>query len=226
MKNIAVIGATGEVGGGIVQALLARGHHVTAIARSHAKLTNLAQSLGNPTNLTLVTGSLESDSTAAALVQSLPPLDAVAVSVNGPRVTAPIYTAARAFIPILPETGVFLGIGGGSADFILEDGAHLSAAQAGLRMLYRGLALETPNVHVKELTVASVVNSPATRAVAHELWVTDLEIGEHVARIIENPGDFPNPIWRLTRRDGSGLPGFAADSPTRVQGFKQAAEVK
>ena len=178
-------------------------------------------------------------------MQSLPPLDAVAVSVNGPRVTAPIlshtseelaglvtqdivthYTAARAFIPILPETGVFLGIGGGSADFILEDGAHLSAAQAGLRMLYRGLALETPNVHVKELTVASVVNSPATRAVAHELWVTDLEIGEHVARIIENPGDFPNPIWRLTRRDGSGLPGFAADSPTRVQGFKQAAEVK
>ena len=240
---MAVIGATGEVGGGIVTALLARGHRVIAVARNPARLAALvgrhAAALLHP-----LQGSFETDEAAEqardAILAMAPVLYAAILSVNGERVqldtlsqTTQAYaallaadllthfTAARALLPALAKGGVLLGIGGGSADFILDRGTHMSVAQAGLRMLYRGLAHEHPAANIRELLVASVVNSPATSAAVHPSWPTDLEIGAHVAAIIEDPEAFPGPILRMSRRGPDGLPALSADPPTRVQGLRQ-----
>jgi NAD(P)-dependent dehydrogenase (short-subunit alcohol dehydrogenase family) len=246
MKTTVVIGATGDVGSGIVRTLLQRRHAVIAIARNAARLDRLRQTLAGHDALTTLAGSLASDAQAQELVTRVRSvavsIDAVVVSVNAPRQPAALmsydseslaalinrdlithFTAARSFIPHLPRGATFVGIGGGSCDFVLHEGVPQSVAQAGLRMLYRGLAHEYRDhpVHLHELIIASVVNGVSTRANAEPQWVTDLEIGEQVAAIIENPAAFAQPILRLARRDASGRPVFSEEAPTRVQGFKQ-----
>jgi len=244
-KTVVVIGATGDVGRGIVEVLLRRGHQVAAAARNSARLAELLDELSHPDNLHAVSGALDSDERAAALVDRVrtifASIDAVVVSVNTPRHPAPLltrtsdsltalihgdlivhYTAARAFIPVLKPGGVLMGIGGGSADFILRGGVPQSIGQAGLRMLYRGLAHELAEaaVQVRQLIIASVVNGRSTRAGADPQWVTDAEVGEQVAAVLEEPGAFPGPILRIARRNEGGRPVFSAEAPTRVQGFR------
>jgi NAD(P)-dependent dehydrogenase (short-subunit alcohol dehydrogenase family) len=244
-KSILVIGATGDVGTGIVEVLLLRGHRVAAAARNSDRLGALLDRLRRPADLHAVPGSLETDQRAEAMREHVraifPAIDAVIVAVNSPRRPAPLlthasdsltalirgdliahYTAARTFIPALEPGGVLIGIGGGSCDFILHEGVPQSVAQAGLRMLYRGLAQELAAipVHVRELIIASIVNGTSTRDRADPQWVTDAEIGEQIAAIAENPAAFPGPILRIARRDGSGRPVFSAEAPTRVQGFR------
>lgn len=239
MANVVVIGATGDVGRGIAGALLARGHKVAAVARNLARLEELRQELGAPAGLHIVRGSLADDEAAAKLLDAvravLPSLEGVAVAVNAPRERADLldvgsdrfagflasdlvahFTAARTFVPALAQGGVYVGIGGGSADFILEGGAHMSIAQAGLRMMHRALAHEAAprRVHVKQLTVASVVNGATTRAQADPAWVTAEEIGAQVAALIERPQDFPQPVWRIARRDASGRPVVSHEGET------------
>ena len=250
MEYIAVIGASGEVGRGITSVLLNQGFKVAAIGQNASRLAGLATEFGDPANLRTITGSLKTDASAQILLESIrgifPRIDGVVVSVNGPRMAADVlshssdefaaliaqdlvthFTAARCFIPAIAAGGVYLAIGGGSADFILEGGVHLSAAQAGLRMLYRGIAheLDGQPITLKELTIASVVNSISTRSNAHPLWVTETEVGEQVAAMLTDPAAFPGTVWRMTRRDTSGHPGLSGEAPTRVQGFQQGPAV-
>jgi NAD(P)-dependent dehydrogenase (short-subunit alcohol dehydrogenase family) len=237
-----VIGATGDVGRGIVRVLIERGHRVAAVARNAARLQSLGDEFDRPERLLLIPGSVASDDAARSLLQSvqsvMPRIDHVVVTVNARRESGTLlqldsdalterlradlvshYTAARTFTPALAQDGVYLGIGGGSADFILEDGIYMSVAQAGLRMLYRGLALELERaaLHIRELIIASVVNGASTRAHADPLWVTDQEIGAQVADMLEHPASFPGPIWRMSRRDETGRPVVSAEAPTRAQ---------
>lgn len=247
MANVVVIGGTGDVGRGIVQVLLEHGHQVLVVARQSVRLSALtAQFNQAPAMLTLV-GSLESEASAeqlrVAISAVFPVIHGVVVSVNAPRNPHSLlaysandlasvigsdlithFTAAKALLPALASKGVYLGIGGGSADFILEGGAALSVAQAGLRMLYRGLAHEYVgrDVKINELIIASVVNSASTRSIADPHWVTDTEIGKQVAAMLEQPEAFPGPIWRIARRPEPGAHAvISAEAPTRVQGFKQ-----
>lgn len=243
-KVVVVIGATGDVGTGIVQALLQRGHEVIAAARNPERLDALVNRLGNPAALKSTTGSLESDGHAEELLRRVhairPAFDATIVSVNSPRQPGPLldhssdslatllrgdlvahYAAARTFIPAIAHGGTLLGIGGGSCDFILRGGVPQSAAQAALRMLYRGLAAELVSgpVHIRELIIASIVNGASTRDRADPAWVTDAEIGAQAAAIVEDPQAFPEPILRIARRTADGRPAFFAEPPTRIQGF-------
>jgi NAD(P)-dependent dehydrogenase (short-subunit alcohol dehydrogenase family) len=199
----------------------------------------VVRELGEAAAFHPVPGSLSSDQAAEALrdaVQKvLPSIEGVVVSVNAPRERADLmshtsealkeavctdlithFTAARAFIPALSGGGVYIGIGGGSADFILAGGAHMSIAQAGLRMLHRALAheLRRTSAELRQLTVASVVNGASTRHAADPAWVTDSEIGEQVAAMLEDPKAFPEPIWRIARRDQSGRPVISHEGPT------------
>ncbi len=246
MKNIVVIGATGDVGRGIVAALLSAGQQVAGVARNAQRLAALAAKLGASPRFHGIAGSLASDASAATTLRTvqskLARLDAVVVTVNTPRQPAPLtsyaseqfaaliggdlvthFTAARCFVPALAAGGIYVGIGGGSCDFVLHDGVPQSVAQAGLRMLYRGLAHEyrDQEVHIRELIIASVVNGVSTRAFADPSWVTEQEIGAQVTAIIERPTAFPGPILRIARRDASGQPVFSAEAPSRVQGFQQ-----
>ncbi len=251
MPCVLVIGATGDVGQGVVAALLQSGQSVLAVARQAPRLQALALALGSPPALRTLTGSVASDAQAAALkarVQALcPALSGVVVSVNAPRELAELlaqstaqftarvgadlathFTAARTFLPLLAPGSTYLGIGGGSADFVLEGAVHLSVAQAGLRMLYRGLAHEAAMLptqpHVRELVIASVVNGASNRAQAHPAWVTAEEVGALATRLITHPSHYPHPIWRIARRDVSGEPVISPEGPTRIQGLHQPLE--
>lgn len=237
MANLVVIGATGDVGRGIVRALIERGHAVAAAARNLARLSELHREMGVPNGLHIVRGALDDDAAAGRLLDAaravLPAIDGVAVAINAPRERTDLlpldsdrfagflasdlvahFTAARTFIPALSAAGTYVGIGGGSADFILEGGAHMSIAQAALRMMHRALAHEAKGRHVRQLTVASVVNGATTRAQADPAWVTAEEIGAQVAAMIERPHDFPQPVWRIARRDGSGRPAISHEGDT------------
>jgi NAD(P)-dependent dehydrogenase (short-subunit alcohol dehydrogenase family) len=243
-KSVLVIGATGDVGSGIVKVLLERGHAVIAAARHAGRLAVLRDRLGHFHALQTAAGSLETEEHAGELLarvrQLCSAIDAVIVSVNTPREPSPLlartsdslaallqgdviahFAAARTFIPAISAGGILLGIGGGSCDFILRGGVPQSAAQAALRMLYRGLASELASnpVQVRELIIASIVNGASTRGRADPLWVTDTEIGAQVSAIVENPAAFPEPILRMARRDGTGRPVFSAEPPIRIQGF-------
>ena len=228
-----MIGATGQVGAGIVRTLAERGHHVVASGRNAETLATLV----GP-NIHAVPGSVASDEEAAVLADQVGPVSGVIVSVNSARRSAPLlaydsdelaarirgdllvhFTAARTFLPRLPRDGILLGIGGGSADFILEGGVYMSMAQAALRMMYRGLAHENETPHIRQLTVASVVNSPATRADADPAWVTDREIGEQVAAMVERPDAFPGTVWRIARRDESGQPVISGEGRVDARGL-------
>ena len=231
--RLLVVGASGQVGGGISRTLAARGHHVVASARNAAALATLA----GP-RIETVPGSVATDDEAAALAERVGSVSGVIVSVNSARRSAPLlsystealaerisgdllahFTAARTFLPRLPRDGVLLGIGGGSADFILEGGVYMSMAQAALRMMYRGLAHENETPHIRQLTVASVVNSPATREGADPAWVTDAEISEQAAAMVERPDAFPGTVWRIARRDESGRPVISVDGATDARGL-------
>ena len=52
------------------------------------------------------------------------------------------FIAAKIFVPRLPENGILIGIGGGTADFIIPKMAYVSISQAAQRMMYRGLVRE------------------------------------------------------------------------------------
>lgn len=245
MTTSVVIGATGDVGRGIVPALLHAGHDVVAIARNPDRLAALAAEFGSPAALTTCAGSLAGDADVTLLRDALLArpggVTNIVVSVNGARIISPLfdhdsdsfaqmlrndlvshYTAIRALLPILPAGGVYLGIGGGSADFILEGGAYMSVAQAGLRMMYRALAHELRDrpATLRQLIVASVVNGATTRAFADPAWVTDREIGDQVAAMLADPAAFPDPVWRIARRDESGSPVVTPEGQARTQGFR------
>jgi NAD(P)-dependent dehydrogenase (short-subunit alcohol dehydrogenase family) len=244
-KNVVVLGATGDVGRGIVMALMQAGHAVAAVARNAQRLAALGGELGDPEALVCVTGSLASDAEAGELLRAtrahMPTMDAVVVSVNARRQPAPLlthssasfatlinqdlvthYTAARCFAPALAPGGILLGIGGGSCDFVLHEGVPQSVAQGGLRMLYRGLAHEFRDqaIAVRELIIASVVNGASTRAFADPLWVTELEVGQQVAGILSDPAAHPGPILRIARRGASSKPVYSDEGPSRIQGFR------
>lgn len=244
MANIVVIGASGDVGRGVAAVLLERGHALCAIARNGDRLDALARELGMPAQLHILQGGFDSDADAAAALQAVrgifSRIDGVVVSINSRRVPAPLlsrssdelaaiiradliphFTAARTLVPALAGGAVYVGIGGGSADFVLEGGVPQSVAQAGLRMLYRALVLEFAHLPVtlRELIIASVVNGASTGAGADPLWVTAREVGLQVAAILETPDAFPSPVLRIARRDASGRPAFSAEAPTRRQGF-------
>lgn len=232
-KTLLVVGATGDVGQGIVRASRAEGWRVVAAARSTEKLAATFGAVGDD-RLLLCAGDLASEASAEALwvdaAARAGRIDAVVIAVNAPNQIAPLaewtgeglaalidanlithFNAAKVFLPRLPDDGLFIGIGGGTADFIIPKMAPVSVAQAGLRMLYRGLARERRGgADVRELMIISMVNGASKRDRAQPDWVSDEEVGRHVCAILAAPGDFPGPVLQLKSREQVGQPDQAA----------------
>jgi NAD(P)-dependent dehydrogenase (short-subunit alcohol dehydrogenase family) len=232
-RTLLVIGAAGDVGQGIAAASLASGHRVIAAGRNEEKLARLAARHADE-DLAIVVGDIGSEAGATALwkkaAASVRRIDAVAVSVgsvgnvqalmdwSAPALLESIssnllvhFIAAKTFIPRLPEDGIFIGIGGGTADFIIPKMIHMSMSQAALRMMYRGLAREyRGGAKIHELMIVSMVNGESTRNIAKPEWVTDLEVGRHICAILDDPERFPEPILQLKSRAQVGSPASEA----------------
>lgn len=228
-RTILVVGAAGDVGRGIVAAALMSGRRVVAAGRDGARLESLAAKHVDQT-LACVTGDLATEAGADALweraSQAFGRVDDVVVSVNAPNRFRPLlewsadeisgilsgnllvhFIAAKAFLPRMTEGGTLVGIGGGTADFVMPKLAHVSMAQAGLRMMYRGLARERQGgASIKELMIVSMVNGESNRAAAKPEWVTDLDVGLHICAMLDRPEAFPGPILQLKSREQAGHP--------------------
>ncbi len=88
MATVLVIGATGDVGQGIVNVLLRADYRVIAASRGEERLRGLAQKLGFPAALRTLRGSVENEGTAAALLAAIreggDTLDVVVTTVSAP----------------------------------------------------------------------------------------------------------------------------------------------
>jgi putative NADH-flavin reductase len=95
--NIAILGATGMIGGAIAQEALQRHHHVTAIVRDPVRLA-----MSNA-NLDVVTGNVfEGDEMLDAIQRK----DAVIASISGNRDGDPqvIVEGAKALLDVFPQS--------------------------------------------------------------------------------------------------------------------------
>jgi len=225
-KRLLVLGASGDIGQGVVRAGQSAGFQIVASARNPQ---GLAQFDGDGGTATVV-GDLGSMEGASALWEAAQRpfggIDAVVIAVNAPNAIKPLlewtsaemadiyatnllthFHAIKAMLPQLPKDGMLIGIGGGTADFILPKMAQLSMLQAAQRMMYRGFAKECrDSAQIRELMLISMINGERKRDVAEPHWVTDVEVGEHICAIIADPGTFAGPILRLESREQVGQP--------------------
>jgi NAD(P)-dependent dehydrogenase (short-subunit alcohol dehydrogenase family) len=227
--TLLIIGAAGDVGQGIVRAAIAAGWTVIASGRNAGTLEAAFGAMRGE-RLRICVGDVATEDSALALwdVASamVDRIDAVVVSVNAPNRIAPLqqwtseeivgllgtnllthFNAVKVMLPRLPTDGILLGIGGGTADFVIPEMAAVSVAQAGLRMLYRGFARErTGGAQIRELMIISMVNGASKRDKALPEWVTDDEVGQHICAILATPDQFAGPILQLKTRDQVGRP--------------------
>jgi NAD(P)-dependent dehydrogenase (short-subunit alcohol dehydrogenase family) len=222
-RTVGVLGATGRVGNLIVRQLLSDGYQVVAISRSADKLHELALSYAGARRLAILQGDVSSDSlaedlrkrflagfgTAHAVVASLSsaaidgrmrilasPTDTLRQAFQTNFFTH--VTAARALIPVLAGSGVYVGINGGLANFPAAGMAQLTTTQSALRALYEVLAFETqgkPAVRVLELF--GLVDDGTLANAQAAMRIDGMALGRRIAEIIAQPSGFPGPVLAL-----------------------------
>jgi NAD(P)-dependent dehydrogenase (short-subunit alcohol dehydrogenase family) len=225
-QRVLVIGACGDIGQGIARGALAQGFQVVATGRNADRLAQLYDGSGIATLVGDVTTARAASALWNAAQVPFGGLDAIVISVNAPNAVKPLlafsadelaqvfsdnllthFNACAAIIPHLTAGAMLIGIGGGTADFILPKMAQLSMMQAAQRMFYRGLAKENKGgPHIRELMLISMINGARKRDIAEPHWVLDTEVGDHVCAIINDPDAFPGPILRLESREQVGKP--------------------
>ena len=177
-KSVCVLGASGNVGGAIVRALLSRGHQVIAISRSAQKLDAMRQAHASSPGFEVLQGDVESDAKAGilrdAIVARFGKPAAVVASLSSPEADHPMpilatptdqlrqafetnffshVTCATTLIPAMQAGGVYVGINGGMSDFVVPNMGQLSMTQSALRSLYSVLAKEAQDGQAPDLRV-------------------------------------------------------------------------
>lgn len=207
-----VLGATGIVGRGIVEAAVEAGRPVIAVARDRAGLEQLQ--LAHPgADITVLAGSVANDDDGATLVAALRgiarPIIGVVAAVAGPggrgrlldqptealrcKLDAdllPHLAAARALLPLLAEAGrggSYVLIGGPGSELPWAGYGHRSVAAAALRMLACVLHDEARamGIRVQLLSVDAPVRIEAQRAHACPQWPTATAIGRRALALVE-----------------------------------------
>jgi NAD(P)-dependent dehydrogenase (short-subunit alcohol dehydrogenase family) len=181
--RLMVVGATGDIGVGVVAAAAGRAWNVVAVARNEDRLAELAA--GYDERVTAIPGSIADDESCSRVADRIGSADAVVISVHPSYPHRPILewpltsstprssgTSAPTWPPHvvscrsseMAATTSHSAVG--RADLVLPKWVPL-AAQAAQRQLYRGLVRENwraPPVRIRELLVRSIVNGPSTRA--------------------------------------------------------------
>lgn len=209
---IVVIGASGAVGGGVVEALLEAGLPVLAIGRDAERLAALRERVGVHPLLALLPGSVATDADGAALVEVLRrlrrPLGGVVLCIGGARRRGrlldqpmqalddalregvlPHLVAARHLLPMLVEQDrrlPFLVVGGPAANCAWAGYGHLSVNAAALRMLVLSLRLEVAeqSVRIQQLAVGAPVRTADNARCACPEWPSAHEVGRRVCALL------------------------------------------
>ncbi|RNF83617.1 SDR family NAD(P)-dependent oxidoreductase [Montanilutibacter psychrotolerans] len=213
MKSpLVILGATGVVGRGIVQAAVEAGRPVIAVARDAAELGRL-QACHAGADITTLVGSVSTDADSAELAQALRglrrPLAGVIVTIAGSGTRGrlldqpvdalrqqfdedllPHLAAARHLLPLLAkaERGAsYLLIGGPGSELPWAGYGHRSVASAAQHMLARVLHDEarTFAVRVQLLAVDMPVCSDDNRAHACPQWPSAVAIGRRALALLD-----------------------------------------
>jgi NAD(P)-dependent dehydrogenase (short-subunit alcohol dehydrogenase family) len=209
---VLVLGATDGLGVGLVEAALEAGYPVLAVGDDLEQLDLIRERFARRGKVTVIKGSVDSDSKAATLVCTLrdlthPPLVAVInlhVDRQRARLTEqnadflestfqkeviPHMHAARHLLPLLAESGRcarYLVIGGPNADTSWLGYGHHSVAAAATRMLVQVLRREmtdTP-VRVQQLVVGTPVRTEANARCACPEWPDALSVGRYMVHVL------------------------------------------
>ncbi|WP_175477572.1 SDR family oxidoreductase [Curtobacterium sp. MCBA15_008] len=214
-KTVVVVGGSGGVGEGVVQASLAAGATVIATGRDESRLQELAQrmqELGLPGSmharvLDAMSASLESD--VAALSSEFGKFDGVVVAVAswGDQGRKPalaltdaewqrlldgnltsVFRLFRAFLPVTAPRGALLQLNGMSADMPFPGGAGVALSAAATKSLTLTLAAELGGRGPRVYQVILGVIRTRARQLAgiDDLrWIDATQVGEHVAGLVE-----------------------------------------
>ncbi len=210
---LVVLGATGGVGRGVVQAAIDSGRPVVAVARSASELKALKA--GYPdADLTVLAGSVANDAAGAKLARALRklgrPLAGVVAAVCGSAERGrlldnpaqflrrkldedllPHLAAARHLLPLLAERdrgGTYVLIGGPGSEHPWAGYGHRSIGAAALRMLARVLHDEARQlaVRVQLLAVDTPVCTEFNQRHSCPEWPSALSVGQRAMALIDH----------------------------------------
>lgn len=200
--RVVIVGGTGAVGEGIVRAWLKTKAHVIVPSRSEEKIERFQQvllDLDNSEKLNFVTGSHndfdEAQTMAKRITEEYGPVTDVVASIGGWWQGKPLWqiskddwqryfinmttahvATARAWTPLLPKTGSYHVILGGSAVQPVPGASIINIQQAGLLMMRRVLSAEAGD----QLRVTSQVLGPVITRMRSRYdpnWVSNDEVG-------------------------------------------------
>lgn len=212
-----VLGGAGNVGAGIVAALLEAQLPVLVVGRDAAKLAALRARHGDSPLLETVQGSVADDAAAQALAAELAqrprPLAAVVASLGSPlkagrrldRDLLPHLAAARHLMPLLAEAdggGRYLLLGSPCALRAWSAHGDISIAAAATRMLAQVLHEEAKplGVRVHLLSVEQPVCTPSRAKEACPEWIRAVDVGRAAVSLIAGPGQPGHAIVTVSRR--------------------------
>ena len=231
MKNVLVIGATGDVGQGICAELITSGYRVIGTSRSAHNLEALKERLLARGSMDTLPSSVATESEAKVLCDAAKnlagTLDCVINSLSHRMSRKPLlqhepediashlqgnliphFIAAKTFIPAIADGGMYLAIGGGMAELIIPGNGLPTITQGGQRNMLRMIAREARGgpVMIRELLLYSHITGESNRDKADPVWFTDEECGRHVVAVLRRPDLFPGPILALKSREQVGKP--------------------
>jgi NAD(P)-dependent dehydrogenase (short-subunit alcohol dehydrogenase family) len=209
---ILVLGATDGLGVGLVEAVLEAGYPLLGVASDREQLDGLRDRFADRGRVSMLQGSVTTDSDAALLAGSLrelpiPPLVAIVnlhVSCERGRLlqhdagflerilkqeVMPHMHAARHLLPLLAESGRcarYLVMGGPNADTSWVGYGHHSIAAAATRMLVRALRRETEDspVRVQQLAIGKPVRTEHNARCACPEWPDALAVGRYAIKLL------------------------------------------
>jgi NAD(P)-dependent dehydrogenase (short-subunit alcohol dehydrogenase family) len=231
MKQVLIVGGTGDVGSGVALELLKAGYRVIAASRGGPKAEALRERYRRE-RFQLVEGSVTDERSAAALLAAISErassVDAVIASLNvqphrpetllqwdSAELLKTIHSnlithfvAAKTFIPFVADGGIYIGIGGGMADKIFPYYGYNSMIQSALRTMFRYIDHEAKSrrIEIRELIISAMVTTDSKHNSGDPKfnWIADSEVGQHIRAIIQDPESFPGPVQLLNSPKGVG----------------------
>lgn len=226
--EVLVLGGSGTVGQGVVQALLEAGSPVLAVARDRARLAALRDRHRDEPGLDVLSGSVATDAAAAALVAEVAqrprPLAGVVAALGSPlrpgrllerplgalrrRLDAdllPHLAAARHLLPLLAqhERGArYVLLGSPCALRAWSGHGDSSVAASAIRMLAQVLHEEAKplGVHVHLLSLSEPVCRSDDAIGDCPEWFTTLGVGRAVVHLLADPQRPDRALVEIDRR--------------------------
>ncbi|AKK67505.1 SDR family NAD(P)-dependent oxidoreductase [Xanthomonas translucens] len=214
--EVLVLGGTGNIGLGVVRALLEAGSPVLAVARDRGRLRALRDRYSDEPALDVLQGSVCNDATAATLAAAVDqrprPLAGVVASLGSPlrcgrlldqpltalrrRMEAdllPHLAAARHLLPLLAQAergGRYILLGSPCALRAWAGHGESSVAAAAIRMLAQVLHEEAKplGVRVQLLSLTHPVCRSEAGADACPEWFTTLSVGRAAVALLADAG--------------------------------------